>query len=279
MKKPCVAMQTDFGVVSGAMIGVCKTIDPELEIFDISHNIPKFNVEKASSHLRGVLPFWPKGTVFVSVVDPGVGTPRRASVAKTSNGYYIVTPDNGSLTGVLQEFGIDEIREIDETVNRLKGTEKTSIFHGRDLFAYCAGKLAAGVINFEGVGPAYPVSEIITFTIPAVSVGKNEAHGCVCELMEPFGNLETNIRIEDFERTGIQQGDTVRVAIRHAGKTVFDKCILYHRSFGFAPENGEDLYNSSSGFMGVAMNQQDFARTYGVEGGSEWMLDIVKESC
>ncbi len=124
MKKPCVAMQTDFGVVSGAMIGVCKTIDPELEIFDISHNIPKFNVEKASSHLRGVLPFWPKGTVFVSVVDPGVGTPRRASVAKTSNGYYIVTPDNGSLTGVLQEFGIDEIREIDETVNRLKVPKK-----------------------------------------------------------------------------------------------------------------------------------------------------------
>ena len=279
MKKPCIAMQTDFGVVSGAMIGVCKSIDPELEVFDISHNIPKFNVEKASSHLRSVVPFWPKGTVFVSVVDPGVGTARRASVAKTTNGYYIVTPDNGSLTGIQKEFGIDEIRQIDETVNRLKGTEKTSIFHGRDLFAYCAAKLAAGVIDFAGVGPSYPVSEIVTFTIPSVSVGKNEAHGCVTELMEPFGNLETNIRIEDFEKTGIQQGDSVRVSIRHAGRTMFDQSILYHRSFGYAPENGLILYNSSSGFMGVAMNQQDFARTYGIEGGSEWMLNIVKENC
>lgn len=278
MRKPCIAMQTDFGVSSGAMFGVCKSVDPELEIYDVAHSIPKFNIERASSHLRGILPFWPQGTVFVSVVDPGVGTSRKASVAKTVNGYYIVTPDNGSLTGVLNEFGISEIREIDETVNRLKGTEKTSIFHGRDLFAYCAARLAAGVIDFEGVGPNYPVSEIVTFSIPAVSVEENAARGCVTELMEPFGNLETNIRIEDFEKTGIAQGETVRVTIRRRDKTVFEKPMLYHRSFGYAPPDGEILYNSSSGFMGIAMNKKDFARTYGVEGGSEWLLEIVKES-
>jgi S-adenosylmethionine hydrolase len=277
MRKPCIAMQTDFGVSSGAMFGVCKTVDPELEVYDIAHNIPKFNIERASSHLRGVLPFWPQGTVFVSVVDPGVGTSRRASVAKTANGYYIVTPDNGSLTGILHEFGVEEIRQIDETVNRLKGTEKTSIFHGRDLFAYCAAKLAAGVIDFAGVGPAYPVEEIVTFTIPPVSIGRNTALGCITELMEPFGNLETNIRIEDFEKTGIAQGETVHVSIRWRDKTVFDKPMLYHRSFGYAPPDAEILYNSSSGFMGIAMNRKDFARTYGVEGGSEWMLEIVKE--
>jgi S-adenosylmethionine hydrolase len=271
-------MQTDFGVSSGAMFGVCKSVDPELEIYDVAHSIPKFNIERASSHLRGILPFWPQGTVFVSVVDPGVGTSRKASVAKTVNGYYIVTPDNGSLTGVLNEFGISEIREIDETINRLKGTEKTSIFHGRDLFAYCAARLAAGVIDFEGVGPNYPVSEIVTFSIPAVSVEENAARGCVTELMEPFGNLETNIRIEDFEKTGIAQGETVRVTIRRRDKTVFEKPMLYHRSFGYAPPDGEILYNSSSGFMGIAMNKKDFARTYGVEGGSEWLLEIVKES-
>ena len=162
--KPCIVMQTDFGVGGGgAMYGVCKTIDPELQIYDLSHVIPKFNVEKASASLRNVMPFWPKGTIFVSVVDPGVGTARKASVAHTCNGYYVVTPDNGSLTYIKQEFGIDAIREIDETVNRLKGTEKTSIFHGRDLFAYCAAKLAAGVIDFAGVGPEYPVDDIVTF--------------------------------------------------------------------------------------------------------------------
>lgn len=278
MRKPCIAMQTDFGVSSGAMFGVCKSVDPALEVFDIAHNIPKFNIEKASSNLRGVLPFWPKGTIFVSVVDPGVGTSRKASVALTKNGYYIVSPDNGSLTGAVEEFGIAEIREIDEKVNRLKGTEKTSIFHGRDLFAYCAAKLAAGVIDYAGVGPAYPVGDIVTFCIPPVSIEMHAASGCVTELMEPFGNLETNIRIEAFEKTGIRQGDTVRVRIRWRDKTVFDKPMLYHRSFGYASPEGEILYNSSSGFMGVAMNRKDFARTYGIEGGSEWLLDIVKES-
>lgn len=276
MTKPCIAVQTDFGVSSGAMFGVCKTIDPSLEVFDIAYNIPKFNVERASSHLRSVVPFWPAGTIFVSVVDPGVGTARRACVAKTSNGYYIVTPDNGSLTGLVNEFGVEEVREIDQTVNRLKGTEKTSIFHGRDLFAYCAAKLAAGVIDFAGVGPAYPVEEIVTFRIPAVSIAQSEAHGCVTEIMEPFGNLETNIRIEDFEKTGIVQGDHVRVSIRHGEQMVFDKTILYHRAFGYAPPDEEILYNSSSGFMGVALNRRDFARTYGVEGGSEWLLTIVR---
>lgn len=276
MTKPCIVMQTDFGMGGGAMFGVCKTIDPTLELFDMSHSIPKFDVERASSQLRNSLTFWPVGTIFVSVVDPGVGTERPASVAKTSNGYYIVTPDNGTLTGVLKEYGIEAIRRIDETVNRLKGTEKTSIFHGRDLFAYCAGKLAAGVIDFEGVGPAYPVEDIITFEIPVAEAEENAARGCVTELMEPFGNLETNIRIEQFESTGIAQGDMVHIRIAHAGETVFDRDVLYHKSFGFAKPGEEIFYNSSTGHMGLAMNQKDFARTYGVRGGSKWTIEITK---
>lgn len=162
--RPFVVMQTDFGVGGGgAMYGVCKTVDPDLGVYDLSHVIPKFNVEAASKSLVSVIPYWPVGTVFVSVVDPGVGTSRRACVAKTSNGYYVVTPDNGTLMLLKKEFGIDAVREIDETVNRLKGTEKTSIFHGRDLFAYCAARLASGVIDFEGVGPEYPVEEIVLY--------------------------------------------------------------------------------------------------------------------
>ena len=276
MTKPCIVMQTDFGMGGGAMFGVCKTIDPTLELFDMTHSIPKFDVERASSQLRNSMTFWPVGTIFVSVVDPGVGTERPASVAKTRNGYYIVTPDNGTLTGVLKEYGIEAIRRIDETVNRLKGTEKTSIFHGRDLFAYCAGKLAAGVIDFEGVGPEYPVEEIVTFEIPVAEAEKNAARGCVTELMEPFGNLETNIRIEQFESTGIEQGEMVHIRIAHEGETVFDRDVLYHKSFGFAKPGEEIFYNSSSGYMGLAMNQKDFARTYGVRGGSKWTIEITK---
>ena len=99
---------------------------------------------------------WPQGRSS-SVVDPGVGTNRRACVARTSNGYFIVTPDNGSLTHVKTVFGIDEVREIDETINRLRGmgTDDVSVFHGRDLFSYCAARFASGKITFEKC-PAQP---------------------------------------------------------------------------------------------------------------------------
>ena len=190
MSKPSILFQTDFGLGgAAAMYGVCKQVDEDLALYDLTHTIPTFDVKRASSSLRNVLPFWPKGTILVSVVDPGVGTARKASVAKTSNGYYVVTPDNGTLTYLLQSFGIDEIREIDETVNRYKGTEKTSIFHGRDLFAYCAAKLAAGVIDFEGVGPAYPVEEIVTFPTDYFKVTDGGAEGVLTDAMDTFGTV------------------------------------------------------------------------------------------
>ena len=146
--KSLMVLQTDFGFGGGcAMRGTCLKVDPELEVFDGTHTIPKFNVASAARHLIMMVPYWPEGTVFVSVVDPGVGTARRASVARLKNGSYVVSPDNGSFSRLLEVPGIEAIRVIDETRNRLKGTEKTSIFHGRDLFAYCGARLAPVLEN------------------------------------------------------------------------------------------------------------------------------------
>jgi S-adenosylmethionine hydrolase len=147
MEKPILVFQTDFTYKEGAvcsMYGVVKSVDRSLEIFDGTHEIPHFDTWSASYRLYQSMRFWPKGTIFVSVVDPGVGTARRACVAKTKDGYYIVTPDNGTLSHIKHYVGIAEVREIDETVNRLKSTEGTSVFHGRDLFGYCAARLASG---------------------------------------------------------------------------------------------------------------------------------------
>ena len=164
--KPCIVFQTDFGTKWGAvasMKGVCKQVDPALECVDLTHEIEQYNILAASRELVYVLPFWPKGTVFVSVVDPGVGTERRACVALLRDGNYVGTPDNGTLTHALEQIGVAAVRQIDETVNRYPGTEDVAVFHGRDLFAYTAARLAAGVISFEGVGPAYPVEQIVRF--------------------------------------------------------------------------------------------------------------------
>ena len=159
-----VVMQTDFGGVAGAMAGVCKIVDPTLQVFHITGSIPKFNVKAAGESLKDVLPCWPEGTVFVSVVDPGVGTTRKACVAKTKNGYYVVTPDNGCLDVLDEAFGIEEIREIDQSMNRYKGNKwstQSDIFHGRDIFAYCAARLASQTITYEEVGKEYPLEEMI----------------------------------------------------------------------------------------------------------------------
>ena len=111
--KPILVFQTDFTYKESAvsaMYGVVKSVDREVEIIDGTHEIPQYDTWSASFRLYQPMNFWPEGTIFVSVVDPGVGTPRKACVAKTANGYYIVTPDNGSLTHVKAWIGITEVR-------------------------------------------------------------------------------------------------------------------------------------------------------------------------
>ena len=151
--KPLLVFQTDFTYKEGAvssMYGVVKSVDRSLEIMDGTHELPQFDIWSASYRLFQSLAFWPQGTVYVSVVDPGVGTKRRACVAKTANGYYVVSPDNGSLTHIKRFMGITEVREIDEKLNRLHNekTQGVAVFHGRDLFGYCAARFASGIISF-----------------------------------------------------------------------------------------------------------------------------------
>ena len=117
--KPLI-FQSDFGLADGAvsaMHGVAFSVCPDLNIQDLTHEIPQYDIWEASYRLTQTIRYWMEGTVFVSVVDPGVGSDRRSVVAKTMNGVYIVTPDNGTLTHIKQFVGITELREIDERVN------------------------------------------------------------------------------------------------------------------------------------------------------------------
>ena len=278
--KSLMVMQTDFGFGGGcAMRGTCLKVDPELEVFDGNHQIPKFNVASAARNLMMMVPYWPSGTVFVSVVDPGVGTSRRASVAKLKNGSYVVSPDNGSLSRLLTLPGIEAIRVIDETRNRLKGTEKTSIFHGRDLFAYCGARLASGIIDFEGVGEEYPVSEIVRLKADSYHQEDGLVSGYFFDWMQSFGNMETNIPIEAGEKAGFKTGDTVIVTVTDSltGKVHFDAPVGFYPSFGWVPEGAPVVYNSSDGVLGVGLNKEDFARTYEVGIGENWLITIRKE--
>ena len=278
--KPRVVLMTDFGtdnLGTAAMEGVCASVDNELVCTNMTHNISPFNTWQASNALMYVVPFWPAGTVFVSVVDPGVGTSRRACVAKLKNGCYVVTPDNGTLTHMFYRVGIEAVREIDETVNRLKGTEGTSIFHGRDLFAYCAAKLASGKIDFAGVGPEYPVSEVVVHNkLFNPLTEHHHVEGVVTNAMPHFGNLETNIHMDAFAECGFAYGDTVHLTITHEGRTHFDSDVLYQKSFGFVEKGEPILFNGSSMYLGIALNQANFVKTYEIEDGESWKVRITK---
>ncbi len=281
MSKACIVLQTDFGLNWGtvaSMYGVCKQVDPQLEIFDLSHTIEQFNTLAASECLQYTVKYWPKGTVFVSVVDPGVGTSRKACVAKTKNGYYIVTPDNGTLTHIKEMYGIEEVREIDETVNRYPGSEKVNVFHGRDLFAYCGARLAAGVITYEEVGEAYPTEEIVIHELSYGQYGDGWAEGKIGEALEQFGNISTNILNDDFEKTGIREGDMVHIRIKNKAETVYDSPVLYHRSFGFAEIGDPVLFNGLASFIALGLNQRSFAAKYHIKGGDGWTIRIEREN-
>lgn len=277
--KPLLVFQTDFTYKEGAvssMYGVVKTVDRELEIMDGTHEIPQYDTWSASYRLYQSLQFWPEGTVYVSVVDPGVGTSRRACVAKTVDGYYIVTPDNGSLTHVKKMIGIESVREIDESVNRLKSTRGTAIFHGRDLFGYTAARLASGIIDFEGVGPEYPVEEIVEHPIYEAEAEPGKVKG-IFEICDPnFGNLWTNIPLETFTEAGFAFGDTLHVVIRNEGEVAFEEDVLFHKSFGYAEKGKPMVYNNELMKVAVAVSQGNFCKTYNLNYGPEWTVEFTK---
>ncbi|MCR4855297.1 MAG: SAM-dependent chlorinase/fluorinase [Erysipelotrichaceae bacterium] len=274
--------QTDFTYKEGAvaaMYGVVKSVDQNIEIITATHEIPQYDTWSASYRLYQYIDFWPKGTIFVSVVDPGVGTSRRACVAKTKNGYYIVTPDNGSLTHVDRYFGIEEVRQIDESINRLHREDNgaVSIFHGRDLFGYCAARLAAGIISYEEVGPLYPTDEIKRHEIHEAKVYEDHIEG-MFEINDPnFGNLWTNILLSDFLKAGFGIGDIVHTRIYHKDALVFDRFIPYFDSFGKAEDHSVMIYNNEINKMGLAEVVGNLCEDYHLSYGQDYRVVFSHE--
>lgn len=279
--KPIIVLQTDFSLTWGAvssMKGVIAIVDPELRTEDLCHDIRSYDTWEASLSLNTVEPYWPKGTIFVSVVDPGVGTSRRASVALLKDGSYVVTPDNGTLTHLYHSVGIQAVREIDETRNRYHGTEDVSVFHGRDLFGYCAALLASGKITFEEVGPEYPLEDIVQceeYQLKPVLKNK-EASGFIMTGLKHFGGIQMNITNEEWKKCGFVEGDYVHTAIAYQNKVIFERDVKYARSFGYVKKGEPVLYCGSSLYLCLDCNQENFMEKYGVDTGRDWKISFTE---
>ncbi len=269
--------QTDFGLVDGAvsaMYGVAYSVDPRLNIHDLTHDITPYNVWEASYRLIQTINYWPEGSVFVSVVDPGVGSDRKSVVVRTNSGRYIVTPDNGTLTHVIRLEGISAVREIDENINRLPRSGESYTFHGRDVYAYTGARLAAGIIDFEGVGPELPVDSLVSLPIVEPRLEGNAVCGTIDVLDVRFGSLWTNIPRKLFLETGIRYGDRVSITIENDTRCVYRNIILYAKSFADVYVGEALAYVNSLDCVAVAINQGSFARAYNIGTGNSWRIRI-----
>ena len=269
--------QSDFGLVDGAvsaMYGVAYSVNPELRMHDLTHDITPYSIWEASYRLIQTISYWPDGTVFVSVVDPGVGSDLRSIVVKTKSGKYIVTPDNGTVTHVLRLDGIVEARQIDETVNRLPNSGESYTFYGRDVYAYTGARLASGVISFEEVGPELDVQSLEMLPITEPTLDGTAVCGTIDVLDVRFGSLWTNIPRSLFLQTGAKFGDRLSITIQNDTRTVYRNIILFARSFADVYVGEALAYTNSLDCMAVAINQGSFARAYNIGTGNSWKIRI-----
>ncbi|WP_435541456.1 SAM hydrolase/SAM-dependent halogenase family protein [Bacillus paralicheniformis] len=279
MSQHALVLQSDFGLDDGAvnaMYGVAYSVDSSLRIFDLTHNIPVFHIWEASYRLLQSVSYWPEGTVFVSVVDPGVGSERRSVAVRTSSEQYIITPDNGTLTHISRQNGIVEVRYLDEAQNRLPRSGESHTFHGRDIYAYTGARLAAGILSFDRIGPEVSTDSIVKLPVMEAYIENDWITGTIDILDIRFGNLWTNISRKLFKSLDVQYGDPVEVVIKHEDTKVYQQTMAFGRSFADMPVGKPVVYINSLDRLGIALNQGSFAKTHHIGTGINWQISLQK---
>lgn len=276
--KPLI-FQSDFGRADGAvcaMYGVAESVSPALKLYDLTHDIPEYNIWEASYRLIQTVGYWSKKSVFVSVVDPGVGSTRQSIAARTKQGQYMITPDNGTLTHIKRMLGLEEVRIIDENVNRLPGSSESYTFHGRDIYAYTGARLAAGVICFEEIGPEIPIDSIIELPVIEAEKVEEQVHGTIDVLDVRYGSLWTNVGRELFKSLGIEYSQRVEVTIVHESRTLYKNIISFATSFADVYVGEPLIYVNSLDNIAIAINQGSFSKAYNIGTGNSWKVSFRK---
>jgi S-adenosylmethionine hydrolase len=252
---------TDFGVIDDS-VAICKgvmySIDPDLRIVDLTHQVTPYSILDGARFLFGSTPYFSSGTVFVAVIDPTVGSSRKAIVVKSKRGQYFVLPDNGLITLVADRDGIEGVREITNR-NWMIGAALSSTFHGRDIFSPVGAHLARGD-NWTEVGPELPPDKLVRLDLKASRADESGIHGEVVATDGPFGNLVTNVDADEFLKLGYQHGDEVHVRIGTEALT-----LPFVGTFSDVPVAKPLIYINSRGRVAMAVNQRSFAAIYHVK--------------
>lgn len=274
-------LQSDFGLEDGAvsaMYGVAHTVSNDIEISDLTHNIPPYDIWVASYRLYQTVKYWPKGTVFVSVVDPGVGSDRRSIACLTKSGHYIITPDNGSLSHIQYYEGIEKVIAIDEVKSRLPHSEESHTFHGRDVYAYNGARLSSKQITFNELGHPIELDSIKQLEIIEAKNQNDILSGSIDVLDIRFGSLWTNIPLDYLKQANYSHGDQIMVSIFHNENKVYQNIIKFVRSFADVNIGEPLVYVNSLVNIGIAVNQDSFSKLYHIGTGKEWTIQLSKVS-
>jgi len=270
--------QSDFGLKDGAvsaMKGVAVGVSPDLKIFDVTHEIPAFNIWEAAYRLSQTAQYYPAGTVFVSVCDPGVGTARHSVVLQTKSGHYFVTPDNGTLTLIAEQLGIQEVREIDEVKNRRQNSNESYTFHGRDVYAFTGARLASKTIKFEEVGPKLP-NEVVKIEYQKPVFEKGIVKGGIPILDIQFGNVWTNIDKKTFANLDVKAGEFLKVQVFNGTKKVYEGKLKLVNTFGEVAIGTDVCYFNSLLNFSLAVNQGNFSEKHKTYSGADWSITLSK---
>lgn len=249
MKRPVITLLTDFGLADhyvAAMKGVILGITPEAELIDITHEITPYAIAEAAYTLAQTWKYFPEGTTHVAVVDPGVGSSRRAVAAEVGT-HCFVAPDNGILSMVLESARDAKIHEISNFQYFRQPVSST--FHGRDVFAPVAAHLAKGLAIAKLGGP---VSDLVPgYFAKPTRLGNSHWAGTVLKI-DRFGNIITNLEWDDFR-------DVAEFPFRiKLGSRIISHC---HANYAAAPAGQPFALKGSSGYVEVSINQEHAAST------------------
>jgi S-adenosyl-L-methionine hydrolase (adenosine-forming) len=267
-----IVFMTDFGVLDDSVAicrGVMYGIMPDVRIVDLTHEVTPYSILDGARYLFGATPYYPSGTVFVVVIDPGVGSTRKAIVAHSKRGEYFVLPDNGLLTLVEQRDRIDAVREITNS-DWMIGGKLSSTFHGRDIFSPVGAHLARGD-DWAEVGPEMPVKDLVRLDLKVAKVDVHGLEGMVIATDGPYGNLVTNVNAEDFFKLGYQRGQEIPVRVGDK-----EMKLKFVKTFSDVPLNDPLVYIDSRGHVALAVNQGNFSERYGIKPPAELVIPAVK---
>jgi len=273
--------QSDFGLGDGAvsaMKGIAYSVEGNLIISDVTHDITPFSIHEASYRLFQVVDFWPEGTVFVSVVDPGVGTDRKSVVAELSGRRFVVTPDNGTLTQLYLSGRVLALREIDETMNRLPGSGSSHTFHGRDVYAYTGARLAAGQINFNEVGRELDVNDIVHFKKDDVQNHNGSVEGNIEILDVRFGHLWSDISEDHLRNLDLNYGEMLNVEVLYQKEILYRGTVPFCKTFDDVSPGDALVYINSLMNAALGIHRKSFADEYGIKSLPGYKLRISGSS-